>query len=745
MNQERARRAALLIGIPAAAVVFGHLLGYLGPGHHPVEWPVLAEAVTFGALNAVAAVGIVLVYRSSRVINFAHSAFGVGAANIFMLLTVVEGWSWWIALPLSVGAAALAGLLIEITLVRRFANSPRLVLTVVTLAVGQVLAGLIGLLPRALGFYTLAAGTSEKDLQNLDPLPNDIATSPFTRFQRSWFPVTFTGDHLFAVVVTAVVLIGVALFFRRSSYGIAIRGAAENSDRAALLGVNTSTLSTIVWVVAASMSGLAAVLLLPAQGASLPTLATGIGAISLLRALAAAVVGRMEDIALTVSAAIAITVFERSVFWTYSQTAIVDAALLGAIIVVLIVQRSKLARTEESATTSWAATEEARGIPAELAKLPAVRRGRRWTLAVLAIVLLGYPWVMSPSQTNLGGLYAIFGIVGVSLVVLTGWGGQISLGQFGFVAVGAVVGGTMTSEWSVPFLLAVPLASTVGAGVAVLLGLPALRIRGLYLAVTTMAFAVVVTTVFLNDRFFDWLLPGTVNRPKLLFIDTEGERPYYYLCLVGLGLAVVVAQGLRRTRTGRVLIAMRDNERGAQSFGLNLVRVRLITFAISGFLAAFAGVLYAHHQHGVQQGAFAPEQSLQMFLMAVIGGLGSVSGVLLGALYLGTAGIVIGGTAGELLTSGVGVILVMLYFPGGLGALAFGVRDSWLRRIAIRDHIVVPSLVGDQRAADGDGARVVLRPKKDGNGQPIEVPVHYELPSRIGLAGASQAKPGWQG
>src|SRR5205814_4726313 len=121
-----------------------------------------------------------------------------------------------------------------------------------------------------------------------------------------------------------------------------------------------------------------------------------------------------------------------------------------------------------------AATEEIRPIPAELAPLPSVRSGKRRLYAMVGLFLLAFPWFMSPSQTNTGSLFAIYGIIVVSLVVLTGWGGQISLGQFGFVAVGAVVGGSLISKAHAPFLAALLVASLAGAGVAVLIGLPAL-------------------------------------------------------------------------------------------------------------------------------------------------------------------------------------------------------------------------------------------------------------------------------
>jgi ABC-type branched-subunit amino acid transport system permease subunit len=462
--------------------------------------------------------------------------------------------------------------------------------------------------------------------------------------------------------------------------------------------------------------------------------AVGLSAGVLLRGLAAAVLARMEDLGTAVAAAIGIAVFERCVFWATGRNAIADVVLLVVVATALMVQRRRLSRTEEAAATTWAAAEEIRPVPPILAGLPAVRTARRWVFTVVAVVILGYPFAMSPSQVYLGSTYAIYGMVGVSLVVLTGWGGQISLGQFALVAVGAAIGGALSASAHLPFPLALLLASCAGAGVAMLLGLPALRIRGLYLAVTTLAFAVVMETFFLDRDRFGFLVPSTLGRPRIGPLHFQDERAYYFLCVAGLVAAVAMATGLRRTRTGRVLIAMRDNERAAQAMGLSLVRVRLATFAIAGFIASMAGVLLAFQQHAVRPETFGPEQSILVFLMAIIGGLGSVSGVVTGALYVGTVTIFVHGPLGQLLANGFGVLMVLLFFPRGFGGLAYALRDSWLRRIALRERIYVRSLLGDQRALDTEVA-----PLAEGDDQDTS----YEIESEIRVAGASQRGKGW--
>ena len=189
-------------------------------------------------------------------------------------------------------------------------------------------------------------------------------------------------------------------------------------------------------------------------------------------------------------------------------------------------------------------------------------------------------------------LVVITAIVGVSLVILTGWSGQISLGQFAIAGIGSgVAGGLAVRGWD--FFICLGVAGLAGALVAVLIGLPALRIQGLFLAVTTLAFAFTVQFFFLNRDYFGWWLPKTgetVARPRLYgFFSTQSDTRFYFVCLIFLGLSLLVARSVRKNRLGRVLIGVRDNSRAVQAYGVNLARNRLAAFAISGFIAAVAG------------------------------------------------------------------------------------------------------------------------------------------------------------
>ena len=225
-----------------------------------------------------------------------------------------------------------------------------------------------------------------------------------------------------------------------------------------------------------------------------------------------------------------------------------------------------------------------------------------------------------------------FSLVVVSVVVITGWAGQVSLCQVGFMAVGATVGARATDDWGLDLLLAIPLAGFAGLGAAVLVGLPALRVKGLFLAVTTLGFGVTASAWLLNPRFFDWIPTGRIERPDLVGqIDLNSPTRIYYFCLAVLVLMMLGLYGVRHSRTGRVLLAMRENERGAQSFGVSVYRAKLTAFGISGFVSAVGGALFIHHQQAFDDGAFFPGLSIILFTAAVIGGLGSLTGGIIGA------------------------------------------------------------------------------------------------------------------
>jgi branched-chain amino acid transport system permease protein len=266
-----------------------------------------------------------------------------------------------------------------------------------------------------------------------------------------------------------------------------------------------------------------------------------------------------------------------------------------------------------------------------------------------------------------------------------------------------LVAGNLLLNTELDYFLVLLGSGGAGAVVALVVGMPALRIRGLFLAVTTLAFAVALNSYVLNPDNFSSIIPGDVVRPILWERwDLERGYPMYAMCLAFLALSVLATRSVRGTRAGRVIIGTRDNQRAADSASVPTTKTKLSAFLVAGTIAGIAGGLHVTILHGLNQGTYSPDMSLEVFSTAVIGGLGSISGAIAGVLvfqYLGTITAL-----GDIrpLISGAGLLVVLLVFPGGLAQLAAGLRDRYLRRVAQRHDILVPSLVADKRVDDGE-------------------------------------------
>lgn len=625
------------------------------------------------------AMGIVLIYRANRFINFSQGDLGAVAALLGVSLIATKKWPFFAGLAAGICGALVLGALVEFLFIRRFSKAPRLILTVASIGIAQIMQFGQLALPSAFG---------------LDFAPQEFPT-PFD-FTLNWHPVVFRGNHVLAIIVVIAVAVGLGAFFRYSRVGIAVRGAAESSDRAWMLGIPVTRINTIVWVLAAALSGTAALLRAPIVGVSIGSV---LGPSLLLRALAAAVIGRMESLPVTFGAAVGLGMIEQAVFWDTGRTLITDAVLFGVIMVGLLFQRRRRAsRVGDEATSSWTATREVRPIPPELRSVPEVVWGRLGLAVAVAAFFLLVPLFIETSRVNLMGIGIVYAMVGLSLLVLTGWAGQISLGQMAFFGFGMATAGTLVLRgWE--FLYALPIAALVGAGVAIVIGVPALRIRGPFLAVATLGFALASSSYFLNEEFFPWLVPAErLERPILWRkFDLESDVVFYFFLLALLALSIRAVRSLRNSRPGRAMISARDNPRAAQAYGVNLTKIRLFGFALSGFIAALAGAAFMFHQYTFARSVLQPEFNIRIFSMAVIGGLGSVPGIILAAAYFATLEFFIASQRAQLFTSGVGLLLILLLFPGGIGQILYDLRDAILRRVAQRRGLVVPSLVADVR------------------------------------------------
>jgi len=636
-----------------------------------------------GLLIALVAIGMALIYRANRILNFAQSELGLAPTILALSLMAYAGFPYVFGLGVGLLGALLVGGLVEFLIIRRFVQAPRLILTVATIGISQLIT---------------VGSLAIPQLWGQQPL----SQPPITPFDFSFelAPLTFGSGHVIALVIAPVVLVAVAVFLRFTSAGTAIRAAAERSDRAALLGVPVKRLNTLVWGVAALLSFVGVFLRAGAVGMPFST-ADGFGATSfgaLLAALTALALGRFTNLAAIALSAVALGIAEQQVVYNFGQTPALVYPMYGLVILVALgVRRVSRSRVDLDAVASWQAADEIRPIPSELRNNPEVLVAKWGGLGLLAYVAWQVPTMpfMEPSQLLLASGVLVFAIVGISVILLTGWAGQVSLGQMGFVGVGAAVGALATKEWGLDLSVALVVAGLAGALIAVVVGLPALRVRGLFLGVTTLAFATTSAFFLLNPTHFGWIPTGRIERPPLFAVlSLEAPATMYHVCLLSLVLVILAVSGLRRSRTGRALLALRENERGAQAFGINTTRVKLTGFALSGFCAAFAGCLYVHLTRSFAVSSFTAAESFGVFTATVVGGLGGQTGAVIGAAFSRGGTWFLEGNW-RLLPSAIGVLLVLLVLPSGLGGLVFQVRDRWLRSVARRFGIVVPSLVAD--------------------------------------------------
>jgi ABC-type branched-subunit amino acid transport system ATPase component/ABC-type branched-subunit amino acid transport system permease subunit len=671
-RRDRWRRVVGSVG-PAVAIVAVQQVAFPAPAG------IVVRGVVVGGLTALVALGMGLVYRANRIINFAQADLGLAPTILTFLLLTESGVPYPLAVVAGLASAVALGAATERVVIRRFSRSPRLLVTIATIGLSQVLVAAGLLLPR-LWDLTVVAGR---------------IAPPFAA-TRDVGLITFDANDLLGMIVAPVLLVIVSVFLRRSDTGTAIRASADSADRASLLGVPVARLQTLVWSVTGALAFAAVFLrsgILDLPGGS----AMGFGV--LLRALVALLLGRMTNLVGVTSAAVALGVLEMGIGWDH-EPSLTDPILGLIVIVALLWRRREVGRSDAADAAAWKAADEVRPVPARLAATTGARLWRWGGGAVVAAVALALPAVLRADQEFRAAALLIYAVLGLSLVLLSGWGGIVSLGQVAFFAIGAAVTGFVVSEWGADLFGGLVVAMVVGAAAAALVGVPAVRLRGLYLAVTTFAFALATTSYLLDDDRFGWVPSARIERAPLLGgLDVESELSVYYLALAVLAIMMAGLRGVRTSRFGRALVALRDNEAAAGSYGIDPVRLRLAAFALSGAVAALAGGLFVHHERAFDTSSYSPLENLVVLTMVVVGGMTSLAGAVLGALFLfGTRWFL--PDEWQILASGLGVLLVLLLAPGGLAGLGYRGRDRWLRRVAARRGLAIAGY-GAEPVTDG--------------------------------------------
>lgn len=618
---------------------------------------VLALGLMTGAVYGLLGVGLVLIYRSSRVINFAHGEVGAFGATVVGVAVLRWRVPYWIAFVLGVAVAAGAGCIVEAGAVRRLRRAPKLMSMVATLGFAQVLR------------LVAAALAAEVLVTTSYPQP-------------PWVPGLTIGAlsidpaHVAMLLLSPPLVLGLALFLNRSRFGLALRGAADDSEVADLAGVPAARMSILAWAIAAAMSAFTAILVFPGLGFGAQLL----GPTQLLRALAAGVVARMSSLPVALGAGVVIGVLEEVVAWNYPGSGLVEVALFAVVLASLLVRRTAVARDDRQ--ESWLALQPWRQVPERLGHLWLGRNLGRVAAGTSIFVAVLLPALL-PNRTAVTlASIASFAVIGLSISVITGLAGQLSLGQFALAGLGATASyhvASRTGNYVLSFA-----AAGLGAGaVSVLVGLPALRIRGLMLAVTTLSFAVMAQGWLLRQP---WALGDGVNpgRPVLRSIHFDSGRRYYFFCLVVLLASVWLVARVRTSGFGRCLVALRDDEDRARAFSIPATRRRIEAFAVAGFLAGIGGALYGHTLSALSGTTFSVVRNSEVVAMTAIGGMATLAGPVLGALYVvGVPAFVPLDSAG-LAASAAGWLVLILYIPEGVGGLIRPLRDRLLAYVGTR-------------------------------------------------------------
>ncbi len=618
---------------------------------------VWVQGAVLGLLGSLMALGLGLTFRLNKVVNFAQGDLGTAPAVLSVGLIAFSGVNYFLGLATGLVGAVLLTAALEVLVVRRFRRSPRLILTVATIGLSQALVVLSLLIPRIWG---------------QTPISSAVISFPW---HATWRlnPVVLDANDLVAVIVSVACLAGVSLWFTKSDIGIAVQAAGDRRDRASMLGIPVGRLQSVTWVVAGVLSFVsvffqAAILGLPLD----PTF----GLTALVTALAALALGNFTELPVIAASAVALGILQQGVAWQDPTNPTVGLAVLAAVVFAAIVARQLLAhRQDREAETSLALAGSVRELTTADRALPEVRVAIPLGGAVVLAAAYTVPLWFGAGELIRGSALVALAVVGCSVVLLTGWSGQVSLGQMSFAAVGATVSAVALVDWHWDLSLTLLASGATAAAVALVVGIPTLRLDGMFAAVTTLAFALAASGYLLVPEEFSWIPQGQLAIPYLFGFAITSQTATFEFCLGVLVLVLIAMHGLRHSRTGRVLRSLPSNERAASGYGVSVVRAKLTAFALAGFIAGLAGCLFVVVNQSYQQTEFLVPASLIVFTSTAVGGLGSALGAVLGAAIVEGSTVYLP-PSWQLFPAAVGVLIVLIAFPRGLAGLVYDLRDQ---------------------------------------------------------------------
>lgn len=659
----------------------------------------LPGGLVAGAVYALLAMGLVLIYKATRVPNFAYGAMATFIA--FFHYQLVSGkqyafhlnvlfvhlnvhWfvrlPFWGAFPVSLAFAAILGLLIERFVIRPFAKAPTVTMILVTLALG------LGLSALAQQWF----GANDLIVSNEHAIFSRTPAFSIGGVNTSW-------ERLGVIALILVLAGAIYSFFRFTATGLAIRASATDRDVASLLGVSARQLSIVSWVSGSMVAGIAGIALASLLVSSNPSILLLLS----IKGFAAAIVGGLVSFPIAILAGFGIGIVEEIVRHYGGQfdaklfTGAPEVVTLGAVIVVLALRPRWIFRglrdDEDSGVTAGAGSPDfflaklidpveayrlfRAAVPSNETANRVGRAARRAGIAALAIGAAVFPLLPLPEFWTLPvNLTLIYLLVMLSFVVVVGWLGQISLAQGAFVAVGGAGAAITANTLGLPFPFPILGGILLSVPISILVGLPALRLRGLHLAVATLAFGLAAERAIVPR--FD---ASTYVRPPG-WLASDAAKYYVFLTLssVAFGLAWRMSQ----TRVGRSFFAIRDSETVAAAYGIRPVRVKLTGFVVSGAIAALAGTMITYQLGTVSKGYASVTFSILWLGNTVVAGLLVMSGPVLGALLFGllpelTKGSVSASSISFVpqIVAALLLILIVAVNPEGLASMSRFVRS----------------------------------------------------------------------
>ena len=653
-----------------------------------------------GSAYALIAQGLILVHRASGVVNFAQGAVAMFTAYFYTWLTN-HGLANLPAALVAIAGAGVLGAVVQQFVMKPLGRAPLLAKLVAALGVVLVLEALAGIV---FG-YDLETAPALLPANTVHVFGADVGL-----------------DRIILFVIAIALAAALSFFARRTTMGSLLRAASDSEQGLAILGYSQNAVSTSAWVAGSMLAGFAGIVIAPITSLSVTTII-----LLIIPALAVTLLAGFTSFWVATIFGLLLGVLQSEIagYWTFPSPTIEgmqDAAPFLLIIIVMVLRGRAIPGRATIALGRPPLAPPARAKPAVLAGV-----------VVLTVVLT---YVASNNYQTAISIGLISAIVALSLVVLTGYVGQISLAQMTFAGLGAYFCSRIVDVGiAFPFSIIVAgLATGIGG---VILGLPALRVRGVNLAVITLGAAVAVDSLVFNDANLTGGYSGiSIQSPSVFGYSLDGIiHPFRYamVCLVVLIACVAGVAWLRRSRLGLMMLAVRDNERAAAAEAVNTVRTKLVAFGLSAFMAGVAGGLFAYLYGHLSFDSFAPLASVTFVTTAYIGGIGSIAGAVIAGL-ISAGGPVFelfanSGSVGryQTLIAGAGVVLTAVLNPDGV-APEFNKNYKALvarwRRDRATPAPVAPAVAGPaaEPAPSSVAALAAERRKPDG-----PVPAHTVL------------------